>query len=98
MDALLREKRSNIDHINKKIVELLADRAKMVDDLCDKKAAEGESVRDKEREQEILGFVSSVAEEEGVSDAMVRDVFKTVLEHSVARQRRRRANGEGPEY
>lgn len=92
MDAVLREKRSNIDHINKKIVELLAERQKMVNDLCDRKASEGQSIRDEEREQEILGFVSAIAEEEGASPEMVRDVFKTVLEHSVGRQRKRRAN------
>lgn len=98
MTESIEASRSEIDQINQQIISLLTRRAELADKICDQKAQDGEAVRDKDREKEILDHVKSVAESEGASSSMVHDVFKTILEHSVVRQRRRRGGGEGPEY
>ena len=88
----VQEARARIDEINERVVELLAERQSIVDELCDLKAETGQSVRDPEREAELLAHVRSVAEEAGLPPTLAETLFETVLEHSVQRQRRQRTD------
>lgn len=89
----VQEARARIDEINERVVELLAERQSIVDELCDLKAETGRAVRDPEREAELLAHVRSVAEEAGLPPTLAETLFETVLEHSVQRQRRQRTDG-----
>jgi len=73
--------------------ELLAERQDIVDDLCALKADAGRTVRDPEREAELLAHVRSVADETGLSPDLAETLFEEILAHSVKRQRRQRTNG-----
>lgn len=86
--------RTRIDEINQRVVELLAERQAIVDELCEVKADTGKSVRDPEREAELLAHVRSVAEEAGCPPELAEALFEEILEHSVQRQRRRRGLDE----
>jgi chorismate mutase len=86
----LQEARDRIDEIDRRFVELLAERYAVVDDICALKEQEGDTVRDPDREAELLDHVSAIAEENGLSPTLVRRLFKEILSHSVERQRKRR--------
>jgi chorismate mutase len=86
------EARTRIDEINERVVELLAERQAVVDALCEMKAEEGRTVRDPEREAELLAHVRSVADEAGLPPDLVEALFEEILAHSVERQRRQRAD------
>jgi len=89
----VQEARARIDEINERVVELLAERQSIVDELCEIKAETGQSVRDPEREAELLDHVRSVAKEKGLPPDLAQTLFEDILEHSVQRQRRRRTDG-----
>lgn len=86
----LQEARDRIDEIDRRLVELLAERYAVVDDICEMKEESGDSVKDSDREAELLDHVSAIADEHGVSPALVRRLYKEILSHSVERQRERR--------
>lgn len=86
----LDEARDRIDEIDRKVVELLAERLSVVDDLCEVKAEADRTVRDPERENELLDHVRSVAADAGLSPELAHRIYEEVLSHSVRRQRRQR--------
>lgn len=88
----VQEARARIDDINERVVELLAERQAIVDELCALKANAGRTVRDPEREAELLTHVRSVADEAGLPPDLAETLFEEILAHSVTRQRRQRAD------
>lgn len=90
----LRDARETIDEIDRRVVELLAERYALVDELCETKAENGNSVRDPDREQELLDRVTTLAEEHGLAPEVARQIYEEVLSQSVERQRRRRRTDE----
>ncbi len=86
----LQEARDRIDEIDRRLVELLAERYAVVDDICEMKEQDGSSVKDPDREAELLDHVAAIAEENGVSPELVRRLYEEILSHSVERQRERR--------
>ncbi|MEF8794920.1 MAG: bifunctional 3-deoxy-7-phosphoheptulonate synthase/chorismate mutase [Salinivenus sp.] len=86
----LQEARDRIDDIDRRFVELLAERYAVVDDICKLKEEEGNTIKDHDREAELLDHVAAVAEEEGLSPDLVRRLFGEILSHSVERQQERR--------
>jgi len=91
----LKGARARIDEINERVIELLAERQSIVDELCEIKADTGQSVRDPEREAELLDHVRLVAEEAGLPPDLAEALFEEILAHSVRRQRRRRGAEKG---
>ena len=90
----LEEARDRIDDIDHRIVELLAERYAVVDDLCEMKAENGDTVKDEDREQELLDHVAAIAEEHNLSPALAQRLYEKILAHSVQRQRRQREDDE----
>jgi chorismate mutase len=90
----LDEARTRIDEIDQRIVELLAERYAVVDELCETKAENGETVKDEDREQELLDHVAAIAKEHNLAPDLARRLYDEILEHSVRRQRRRRRSEE----
>jgi len=92
MSLSLHDARNNIDEIDRRVVELLAKRYALVDRVCTRKAENGREVRDPAREAELLDHVATVAEEHGLSPRVAQHIYKEVLDQSVRRQRRQRAD------
>lgn len=86
----LQEARNRIDEIDRRFVELLAERYEVVDEICEMKEQDNDSVKDPDREAELLDHVSAIAEEHGVSPELVQRLYEEILSHSVERQRERR--------
>jgi 3-deoxy-7-phosphoheptulonate synthase len=92
----LEEARDRIDDIDHSIVELLAERYAVVDELCEMKAENGDTVKDEDREQELLDHVASIAEKHELSPDLAQRLYDEILSHSVRRQRRQREDsGDG---
>ena len=91
--STVQEARTRIDAINERVVELLAERQSIVDELCALKADAGAAVRDPEREAELLAHVRAAADEAGLPPDLAETLFEEILAHSVERQRRQRADG-----
>lgn len=90
----LHDARNSIDEIDRRVVELLAERYALVDELCETKAKNGDAVRDPDREQELLDRVTTLAEEHGLAPEVARQIYEEVLAQSVQRQRGRRQEDE----
>lgn len=88
----LEEARARIDEIDRRIVELLAERYAVVDTLCETKAENGDTVKDEDREQALLDHVAAIAENHDLSPELARRLYDEILEHSVRRQRERRGD------
>lgn len=86
----LEDARDRIDEIDRRFVELLAERYAVVDDLCELKAENGDSVKDSDREAELLEHVANIAEKNNLSPDLIRRLYDEILSHSVERQRERR--------
>lgn len=86
----LQDARNRIDEIDRRFVELLAERYDVVDEICEMKEETGDTVKDHDREAQLLDHVSTIAEEHGLSSELVRRLYGEILDHSVARQRERR--------
>jgi 3-deoxy-7-phosphoheptulonate synthase len=93
----LEEARARIDDIDHSIVELLAERYAVVDELCEMKAENGDTVKDEDREQELLDHVAAIAEANDLSPALARRLYDKILSHSVERQRRQRGDAASDE-
>ncbi len=91
----LEEARDRIDEIDRRFVELLAERYAVVDDICEMKEKDGDLVKDPDREAELLAHVSRIAEDNDLSPALVRRLYDEILSHSVDRQHEQRASLDG---
>ncbi len=78
--------RDRLDQIDDRLLELLADRHSLVDQVVEVKARHRREVRDPAREAEILERLSRRAAELGLAEPFVRELFCRVIAESVARQ------------
>lgn len=86
----MEEARDRIDDIDRRLVELLAERYAVVDDLCEMKAEKGDTVKDSAREEELLERLATIAEAHDLSPDLVRRLYDEILTHSVRRQKQQR--------
>lgn len=82
--------RKQIDAIDQRLVDLLAKRQAVVDDISAVKAASDRDVRDPDREAQLLNRLRDYAKRAGLSPDLVTSIYGTILEHSVARQKMQR--------
>jgi len=78
--------RSAIDRTDRELVDVLARRLALVDRVAGAKSAGPESIRDRDREDELLARAESQAREAGVSAVLVRNVLEDVIAHGLLRQ------------
>jgi chorismate mutase len=88
--STLEEAREEIDAIDRRLVELLAERQEVVDDIAEVKEEAGRDARDPAREEELIDRVRTLAREAGLAPQLAEDIYRDLLDHSVRRQRRRR--------
>lgn len=89
----IEDARDRIDDIDRQLIELLGERYAIVDEICETKTANGETVKDPNREEELLERIASIAEENDLSPEFAERLYQDVLSHSVARQKRQREEG-----
>src|SRR5262245_50101575 len=78
--------RHKLDDIDRELVELIARRLDTVTAVGAAKADTGAPVRDIQRERAVLEKVERAARERGISDDLVRRVFREIIGHALDRQ------------
>ena len=87
--ATLDELRAQLDALDRTIVETVAARQRVIEEVTRLKAAAGELLlRDMQREEQILARLSAIAQQQGLSGSYVRRLFREVLDYSVRSQER----------
>ena len=85
-DPLLPALRERLSDLDQKIVELIAERFRVVADVSKEKAGSETAIRDPERERQVLEAVEQIARVEGAPVNLVRRMYRDLLSESVSRQ------------
>ena len=73
-------------NLDQRIVELIAERFRVVGDVAREKAASDSAIRDSDRERQVLAAVEHIARTEGAPVNLVRRIYRDLLAESVSRQ------------
>ncbi len=84
----LNDLRREIDGVDDRILELLAERRRLVRGVADRKETSRAAVRAPDREQAILDRLVGAGRERGLDGRLVSRVFQEILEDSVGLQER----------
>ena len=85
-DAELVALRNRVSDLDQRIVELIAERFRVVADVAREKAASDTAIRDSDRERQVLAAVEQIARIEGAPVNLVRRIYRDLLAESVSRQ------------
>ena len=78
MEARVREIRERVDEVDRELVRILNERARLVQEVVAVKAEAGKPLFDPKREEEILRRVAE--ENEGpIYDSSMREIFELIL-------------------
>jgi chorismate mutase/prephenate dehydrogenase len=82
----LEQLRQRVTDIDRQLVQLVAERKTMSEEVARVKRATGRSVRDYEREREVILGVRAMAEERGVSPALAEQLLRLLIRSSLTTQ------------
>ena len=71
-----------IDEIDDSIIQLLASRKKLVEQIGHIKKEHNIAVLDSKREESLKKRLKQIAKEKGLDEALVDELFSTILKHS----------------
>ena len=77
---------NRLGDLDQRIVELIAERFRVVADVATEKAASDAAIRDFDRERQVLAGVEHIARTEGAPVNLVRRIYRDLLAESVSRQ------------
>jgi chorismate mutase / prephenate dehydratase len=83
------EIRDEISAIDRQLIEAIARRSELVEEILEAKVRSGQPVRDREREQAVLRGALELGRKKGVPDKVVENLFQDLFEISIRRQRER---------
>ncbi len=95
-DGELLALRNRIGDLDQRIVELIAERFRVVSSVAEEKAASDRAIRDSERERQVLEAVEQIARTEGAPVNLVRRIYTDLLAESVSRQISSRSRERDP--
>jgi chorismate mutase/prephenate dehydratase len=78
--------RNRLGDLDQRIVELIAERFRVVADVATEKAVSDAAIRDFDRERQVLAGVEHIARTEGAPVNLVRRIYRDLLAESVSRQ------------
>jgi len=82
----LNDLRKKIDEADAKIVHLIAERIKIVQEIGKEKQGEGKQIEDRERERKVLENVRQIAQEKGLSQEDIESIYRQIVTVSKRRQ------------
>jgi chorismate mutase/prephenate dehydratase len=97
MLAGVEEIRQRLDEVDDRLVRVLAERCRFIDELAELKSNSNVGLRDKAREQAILHRVAARANRAGLNGEFVTRIFRQVIDYSVRRQFHRVADSGNDE-
>ncbi len=75
----LEELRRKIDETDAKVVRLLGERMRIVEEIGKEKTEQRKQVEDKGREEIVLGKVRSIAQEESISPESIESIYQQII-------------------
>jgi chorismate mutase/prephenate dehydrogenase len=90
----LQELRTALTAIDRQIVELIADRQRVVDDIGKAKQGAGKATRDYEREKDVLDMAREHADSLGVDPNLAEEILTMLIRASLTHQERSRVAAE----
>jgi chorismate mutase len=72
--------RQQIDDVDRRLVSLLGERARLVEGVVHYKRAHHMGVVDRGREDEMLGRIAEIAKDEGVDPRVAQQVLRTIID------------------
>ncbi len=90
----LEELRNALTSIDRRIVELIAERQDVVDDIGKAKLESGRATRDYEREKDVLDTARTHAAQVGVDPALAEEILTRLIRASLTHQEKRRVEAE----
>src|SRR5687768_5887769 len=78
--------RERIEVVDRKIIELIAERLRIVEGVIEAKLATASPFRDREREESLIGRLRAIATEVGVDPHQIERLYRVVMDMSVAHQ------------
>ena len=95
MSPQLQSLRNRLDELDQRVVQALAERQRLVAEVAAVKSDPSLPLHDVQRERDLLGRISALAEAEGLDGYFVQSVYRRILEHSVRFQAARQGTAEG---
>jgi len=72
--------RKRLDLVDRRLVELLADRSRLVEEVIVYKRAHSMAVVDRKREDDMLDHIEQVAAEAGLDPRIARQVLRAIID------------------
>jgi chorismate mutase / prephenate dehydrogenase len=91
----LEDLRKRLSAVDRELVELIAERQRIVGDIGRAKRDSGTGTRDYQREKDVLDMGRAQAEEQGVDPDLVENVLQLLIRTSLESQERDRVAAEG---
>ena len=91
----LDELRKQLTAVDRQIIDLIAERQRIVGDIGRNKQESGKGTRDYAREKDVLDMGRAYAEQQGVDPDLAEDVLRKLIRSSLASQERDRVIAEG---
>lgn len=91
----LNELRNDLSSIDRQLVDLIAERQRIVSEIGRNKLSSGAGTRDYAREKEVLDMGRRQAAELGIDPDLAEDVLRKLIRSSLANQERDRVIAEG---
>ena len=84
--AVIGELRGRLDEIDGRIIELIAERQSVINQIGEHKHKSGRSLRDFAREREVIELGMERAERLGIPGAIARDILERLIHYSLGNQ------------
>jgi chorismate mutase/prephenate dehydrogenase len=91
----LEELRNGLSDVDRRIVELIAERQRIVGEIGRSKRSDGAATRDYAREKDVLDMGRAQAENLGLDPDLAENILRQLITTSLARQERERVIAEG---
>jgi chorismate mutase/prephenate dehydrogenase len=87
--------RKRLNELDRQLIELMAERQSVVEQVGELKRSEGHATRDYAREKQVLDGARQNAIELGIAPDIVEEVMRLLIRTSLTRQERARVRAEG---
>ena len=91
----LEELRNNLSSVDRQLIELIAQRHRIVSAIGQNKRATGRATRDYEREKDVLDLARSQAESLNIDPRLAEEIVTALIRSSLTSQERERVVAEG---
>ena len=93
MSDSLHALRTRLDDVDRRLIEALAERQRVITDVAALKADPKLPLQDGQRERELLERTGALARANGLDGYFVESIYRRILDHSVRFQAARQGNG-----